>query len=97
MLMVEIADINGEYVAWLMREFANAFNKNCKRHGMEKMRIYEMLNALALEAASIVTAPEDRAEQKLLYDWFKNIFMVTVAATLEEEEDQEDQEEQRKH
>ena len=89
MPMVEMKDIDGKRVAWLMREFANAFNKNCERHGTEKIRVYEMLNALALETASIITAPKDEAEQELLYDWFTKIFTTTIATTLEEDDEEE--------
>jgi len=82
-----MAEIDTKNVAWLMRAFAKAFKENCAKHGTDKVRIFEMLNALALEAASIVTAPPDENEREELYQWFRDVFVTAV--TMDHEEDEE--------
>jgi hypothetical protein len=57
-------------VRWLVYCFRQAFEENSNSAGFTGARKYEMLNALAMEAASIICEPPDVDDQADLRKWF---------------------------
>lgn len=81
--MTDIEDdgeVKAAHVAWLMESFKAAFDKLANHAGYTPARGYEMLNALALEAAAIIGSTDDAVATERL----RRYFLTALGASLDE-------------
>jgi len=77
-------DVSPTRVAWLMENFKAVFDALANHAGYTPARGYEMLNALALEASSLIKAAEDAEDQRQLREYFLAAFNASLTNGEEE-------------